>query len=445
MNILAIETSCDETAIAIIQTSSDGRSFRILSNIVLSQIALHAQWGGVVPNLAKREHEKNLVPLFLQSLEEAKLPESRIMNQELWEKKTRNSYFIIHNSILEKNEELQNQFKKHILLLPKPAIDFIAVTQGPGLEPTLWVGVNFARALSALWDVPLIGINHMEGHIVSALLNSKLKVQSAKLQSKNKKFLTPKAYSLKPISYPALALLVSGGHTELVLIKRPLRYEIIGETRDDAAGEAFDKVARILGLGYPGGPHVAALAQRAQTHAERTRKNAESKGQRISALRPRVSARELMLPRPMMHSKDFDFSFSGLKTAVLYLVRDLEKQGIHIKKLRPTIAKEFQDAVVDVLVAKTIRAAKEYKVKSIILGGGVAANTELRKRLSEKVAEYIPASSLRLPDSSVTGDNALMIAAAAIARVKQAKKTSRSTKLITSWKTLKPNSIMRLL
>ncbi len=203
MRILAIETSCDETAIAVLRASGGFKNLRlkILSNIVASQIKIHAKWGGVVPNLAKREHIKNL-PIVLKKA----LAKSKIKNKD---------------------------------------IDLIAVTVGPGLEPALWTGINFALDLSKVWDKPIIGINHMEGHIFASLLNSKIK---------NKK--------LKLWKFPALALLVSGGHTELVLIKEWLKYKIIGQTRDDAAGEAFDKVAKMLGLSYPGGPQVAKLAER---------------------------------------------------------------------------------------------------------------------------------------------------------------------------------------
>lgn len=398
--ILAIETSCDETALALVRAT--GARIRVLATIVSSQAALHAAWGGVVPNLAKREHQKNLVPLLLQALNESTKKDTRFKIYDL-RKKTDDKYLtsnILHlTSILEREPELLSQFKKDILPLKKPNIDTIAVTQGPGLEPALWVGVNFARALSYVWGMPLVGINHMEGHVASALLKK-----------------TASHYSLKPVRYPALALLVSGGHTELVLIKKPLSYEIIGETRDDAAGEAFDKVARILGLGYPGGPFISIEAGKFKDF-----------GDPIS---------EIHLPRPMMNSKDFDFSFSGLKTAVLYLVRDLEKQGANIKKLRPVICNEFQNAVVEVLVAKTIRAAKQYKVKTILLGGGVAANKELQKRLAAESKSELPSIHLHIPDANVTGDNALMIAAAAALTSARASKTA--------WKTMRPDAIMRL-
>lgn len=438
--ILAIETSCDETAITLIHAAKNGKSLDVLSNLVSSQVALHARWGGVVPNLAKREHQKNLPILLVKCLKEAGFSESRSWNLEFRKKPASipNSKFQILTSILEREPELLKQFQKHIVPLSKPPIDVIAVTQGPGLEPALWVGVNFARALSAWWNMPLIGINHMEGHIYSSLITESriLNLESGKKKNKksqNSKFQIPnsvkhKHYILNIMSYPALALLVSGGHTELVLIKKPLQYKIIGETRDDAAGEAFDKVARMLGLGYPGGPAIACEALLLSFPRKR--------GSRNLILDSRFRGNDISLPRPMIHTKDFDFSFSGLKTAVLYLVRDLEKDGADIKKLSPFIAKEFQDAMVDVLVSKTLRAAKQYNVKTVLLGGGVAANISLQKNLETAIKKDLPNSKFYIPDSSVTGDNALMIAAAAIARKTKAKKTI--------WKTLKPDANMRL-
>jgi N6-L-threonylcarbamoyladenine synthase len=357
MIILAIETSCDETAISILE-ATDGflrPKFKILSNIVASQIKIHAKWGGVVPNLAKREHLKNLPVVLKKALVKSKI---KIKN-----------------------------------------IDLISVTVGPGLEPALWTGINFARDLSKVWDKPIIGINHMEGHIAAVLLKEKSKL----------------------IKFPALALLVSGGHTELVLIKDWLKYKIIGQTRDDAAGEAFDKVAKMLGLPYPGGPVVAKLADSHQSS---------------------VANNQIKLPRPMINSKDYDFSFSGLKTAVLYLLRDLRGGKFGFRKISlddrlkgsqlpaPLVAEicyEFQQAVIDVLISKTIRAAKEYKIKTIILGGGVAANKELRKQLGKKIKKELPITNYLLPVTSFTTDNATMIAAAAYLHALKKEFTKPST------------------
>ncbi len=380
MKILGIETSCDETAIAIIDISGPKTRLRvkILSSIVLSQVPLHRKFGGVVPHLAKREHQRNLVPILLKALREAKLMESRIVNYELRDKKEgHNSEFIILNSILEREPELFARIREQILSLKPPKIDVIAVTVGPGLEPALWAGVNFARALSYMWKKPVIPVNHLEGHIYTAMLGARPMLK--------KRF---HLISLKP---PSLILIVSGGHTELVLMKKFGSYEIIGETRDDAAGEAFDKVARILGLGYPGGPEIEHEAE------ELLAKN----------LKLKVS-----FPRPMLHTTDFDFSFSGLKTAVLYFLQDAKKK-YRLRALRREVAKEFQNAVVEVLVAKTLRAAQKLKVKSVILGGGVAANKKLRESLAEALQKELPHSILYLPHPKLTGDNALMIALAA--------------------------------
>lgn len=391
MRILAIETSCDESAIAIAEFSGTRKHPHILvrANIVSSQVALHAKFGGVVPNLAKREHQKNLVPILLKALKESRLSEAKIKKQELRTAKPLDSKFLILDSILEREPELLKRYKKHIAPLQKPNIDAIAVTYGPGLAPSLWVGVNFARALSYIWGIPLIPTNHMAGHLYSALLQQN-RVKSTKHEARNSKQKL-KFKIQNDFGFPALALLVSGGHTELVLMRGYGKYKIIGETLDDAAGEAFDKVARLLGLGYPGGPEISALAEKCQVSSSKF---------------------QVVLPRPMLNSKDYNFSFSGLKTAVLYLLRDHPKL-LRSKIGKAAVAKEFQNAVVDVLVAKTIRAAKEYKVKTILLGGGVAANHPLRKKLQDAARENLFHVSCFIPHASLTGDNALMIALAA--------------------------------
>lgn len=393
MKILAIETSCDETAIAIADFLGPKRQpqVRVLSHIVSSQAKLHAKFGGVVPNLAKREHQKNLTSILLQALNEYGIKKSKfkVQNAKLQSK--------IQNveKILEREPELLRQFKKYVIPLLSPDVDAIAVTYGPGLAPALWVGVNFAKALAYLWNKPLIPVNHMAGHLFSALL-----------RQSGKNNLQPTTYNLLPPQFPALALLVSGGHTQLVLMRGYGKYKIIGETLDDAAGEAFDKVARIMGFPYPGGPAISRLA---------------AKG----------DPRKYPLPSPMLHSKDYDFSFSGLKTAVFYLIRDLfqAKLGtIGTKRVLPIrvktdIAASFERATVEVLVKKTIRAAKEFRAKTILLGGGVAANELLRRRLAEETGKALPSSpptprlrragKFQAPSSDLCGDNALMIATAA--------------------------------
>ncbi|MDP3794384.1 MAG: tRNA (adenosine(37)-N6)-threonylcarbamoyltransferase complex transferase subunit TsaD [bacterium] len=407
--ILAIETSCDETAIAVAEFSGTKAKpgIRVLSHLVSSQVALHAKFGGVVPNLTRREHQRSLVPLLIEGLREAgmlklrngaPIEESRITHQESGTKSNPdppNAYLLIPHSVLGREPELLEQVEKHVVALEPPAIDAIAVTYGPGLAPALWVGVNFAKALAALWNKPLIPINHMAGHIYSAVIHDG---------------------GLISLRFPVLALLVSGGHTELVLMRGHGKYEILGETLDDAAGEAFDKVARLLGLGYPGGPEIARLAAQPLP---------EGGGVPSSGLPrpPSGRARNDMvvhLPRPMLHSKDYDFSFSGLKTAVLYTVRALSQKH-SIKKLQPVVAKAFQDAAVEVLVTKTIRAAKEYNVKTVLVGGGVAANAKLREDLGAAIAKELPGVYALLPEPSMTGDNALMIALAAFFAGKKVK------------------------
>lgn len=398
MKILAVETSCDETAIAVAEFG-DGRGHtrthpsrtdadkavrvNVWSHIVSSQATLHAKFGGVVPNLAKREHQKNLVTILREVLRG-----SRIKDQESRKKKGQirslDSKSLILNAILEREPELFSRFKKRALSLPAPDIDAIAVTYGPGLAPALWVGINFARALACLWDKPLIPVNHMAGHIYSAWLRQGGEIRIPKSEIRGKSQI--QNYEIPSMRFPLLALLVSGGHTELVLMRGHGKFEIIGETRDDAAGEAFDKVARILGLGYPGGPEISRLAERGDP-------------------------RKYPLPSPMINTKDHNFSFSGLKTAVVYLVRD--SVPIVDRHRKADIAASFQKAAVDVLVKKTVRAAKEHGSKTILLGGGVAANAALRRELSATLKKEMPDAMLFTPDLSLTGDNALMIAAAA--------------------------------
>lgn len=320
MFILGIETSCDETAAALVEASGgfERPRFHILSNVISSQAKLHAKYGGVVPMLASREHEKNL-PRVVEKALRNRVP------------------------------------------------DFIAVTVGPGLEPSLWRGITFATDLAEKLGVPLLGVNHLEGHIYSNW------IEMRKSRIENRK-----------IEFPAVCLIVSGGHTELVLMKGYGNYALLGSTRDDAVGEAYDKVARLLGLGYPGGSVVDALASKTEN---------------------RKSKIEIRLPRPMIRTNDYDFSFAGLKTAVRYLVQDLERrhQRLPVEK----ICAEFQRAAVEVLVAKTLRAARNSRARNILVSGGVSANSGLRRAFADvrHPAVYFPAKGL-------STDNAVMIATA---------------------------------
>lgn len=363
MKILAIETSCDETAIAIIEATGEAPSveFSVRADEVLSQIDIHKEYGGVFPMLAKREHARALVPLLIKTLKAAGMYKET--SRHVIESPLREEF----QNMLEREPELFGAFINEVPHIDPPDIDAIAVTQGPGLEPALWVGINFARALSLVWKKPVIAVNHMEGHLLASLI-----------QKENGQTV------LAPVTFPLLGLLVSGGHTELVLMKDWLDYSIIGETKDDAVGEAFDKVARILGLPYPGGPEISRLGAEGN---------------------PKVYP----LPRPMLHSEDYNFSFSGLKTAVLYMVKKL---GVLNDQQRKDIAREFEEACVEVLVTKTLRAAEEYNVHTIVLGGGVSANTRLRETLKKECAER-GGIVLYTPSSSLSTDNALMIAVTA--------------------------------
>jgi N6-L-threonylcarbamoyladenine synthase len=370
MKILAIETSCDETALALIEVSKKGntREFKILGNALSSQIALHTQYGGVFPMMAKREHQKNIIPIFTEVLTEAK------MYNTIKKKKVDTKMDTKIEKILDREKDLHTIWQETLPYIKKLKIDAIAVTTGPGLEPTLWVGINFAQALSAYWNIPLIPVNHMEGHIFSIFPN------------KTKKFTVDTEKKM----FPMLSLLVSGGHTEIVLVKDWMKYKVLGQTRDDAVGEAFDKVARMLGLPYPGGPEISRLAE-------------EERSKETSTMK------KITLPRPMVYSKDYDFSFSGLKTAVLYHIRD---HGPLTEDLKSKIAREFEDAAIEVLVAKTIRAIKEYKIKTLIIGGGVSANTHLQKTLEGAIKENAPDTATYFPTKGLSTDNALMIAIA---------------------------------
>ncbi len=391
MKILAIETSCDETAIAILEcegspvklqgshgASEKGTTFKILGNVLLSQIEIHKEYGGVFPALAKREHAKNLVPILEAALEEAELlhEDTQAMKEETRAK---------ISEILAREQGLAELFFEFVNECEPPALDAIAVTAGPGLEPALWVGVNFAKALSLAWNIPLIAVNHMEGHILAGLVQNKSGEQ----------------FTISNFQFPILALLISGGHTELVLMKEWLKYELIGQTRDDAVGEAFDKVARMLGLPYPGGPEISKLAEIA-------RLNLDELGQGLTLFK---------LPRPMINEASCDFSFAGLKTAVMYLLKkqDVLMNGRSAKdkdSMNMHIAREFEDSVAEVLWKKTSRALEQTGAQTLVLGGGVSANTHIRRTFVDNITNEYPHITLRIPVPSLTTDNAIMIALA---------------------------------
>lgn len=329
MKILAIETSCDETGIALVEgtKTENGFEFVVHKNALLSQAALHAEYGGVFPNLAKREHQKNLPALF-------------------------------------------EQFKDD-------EYDAIAVTKGPGLEPALWQGVVFAEELAKKTGKPLLPVNHMEGHLISSLARRSIGEGGARI--------------VGDIKLPVLALLISGGHTEFVVMREWFEYEIIGETLDDAVGEAFDKVARMLELGYPGGPIIS-------KHAYIAREKGLISG--------------IKLPRPMLNTDTCNVSFSGLKTAALYALRGKTLT----EEEKASFAREFEDAVTDVFIAKTRKALEETDAKTFVIGGGVAANKHIREQLQKLLTREFPDVEMCLPELSITGDNAIMIAEVALAR-----------------------------
>jgi len=330
MKILAIETSCDETAIALVDAKGGLKKprFKILKNLVASQIKVHQPFGGVVPYLAKRGHLKNLPILF---------------------------------------KNIQN---------PRSKIDLVAVTVGPGLEPCLWTGINFTKELYKSLktqnpNLKIAGVSHLEGHLYSFLLSQKT-VKSKNQTSKSKR---------RILKFPAISLLVSGGHTILILMKDLVHFKRLGETRDDAVGESFDKVARLLNLPYPGGPEIEKISKKGDAEA-------------------------INFPRPMLNQKNYDFSFSGLKTSVLYYLKD------HKAKVAD-VAASFQKAAFDVLIKKTLKAVDEFKAKTIIVTGGVAANKTLAKMFQKTIKENKIKTDLIIPETKFCTDNAVMIAVSA--------------------------------
>ncbi len=317
--------------------------------------------------MAAREHAKNIVPVLEAAWNEAKLT-------------------------------------------PKD-IDAIAVTAGPGLIPALLIGNTAAKTLSYLWKKPLLGIHHIEGHIYA-------------------NFIQKEGAEKQEPAFPLLALVVSGGHTQLVLMRDHFQYEILGETQDDAAGEAFDKVAKMLGLPYPGGPVVA---KRAAQHA------AQITNGKLNL----QSASFSSFPRPMIHSNDFNFSFSGLKTAVLYTLKK-HQNHIHEEEFMDEVCYQFQEAVVDVLVAKTQKAIEQFQPQTFVIAGGVSANTELRTRLSAMVGAHFPNTVFLTPEFTYSLDNAAMIGAAACLRF-ACMTDAQKEKALTNWQTLKANPTLTLL
>lgn len=309
VTILAIETSCDETAASVIRNGQE-----ILSNVVVSQIESHKRFGGVVPEVASRHHVESITMVIEQALEEAEL----------------------------EAEDLTS----------------VAVTEGPGLIGALLIGINAAKTFAFVHDLPLVPVHHIAGHIYAAQLE-------------------------KPLTFPLIALVVSGGHTELIYMKDHMSFEIIGETRDDAVGEAFDKVARVIGLPYPGGPHIDRLAQTGED--------------------------TFNFPRGLMKEDTFDFSFSGLKSAVINKLHNYEQKGLEVKK--NDVAASFQASVTDVLTTKTFAALKQYDVNNLIIAGGVAGNSDIRQKFIEMCHEK--EVNLQIPELKFCTDNAAMIGAAA--------------------------------
>ena len=377
MKILGIETSCDETALALLEGSGsfNEAKIRVMDSALISQVDVHREYGGVFPSLAKREHIKNLIPLLEKVLKGGKMLQYKIRGEKIDDKTLEKL-----REILNREPDLFEAFIDFVPKIKKPAIEAVTVTTGPGLEPALWVGINFAKALSEFWKIPVVATNHMEGHIAASLISEK----SFKAKA-----------SLKKIKFPAMALLISGGHTQLVLIKDWKKYQVVGETRDDAVGEAYDKVARMMGLTYPGGPEIARLAELG----------------RIEKKLGQLKTDTFKLPRPMLNSDDFDFSFSGLKTSVLYLIKKKSLTNpILSEQEKIAIATEFEAAVTEVLIKKTKKAIEANGIKTLILGGGVTANTFICQSFDKIITKEFRDIKIYLPEKTLSTDNAVMIA-----------------------------------
>jgi N6-L-threonylcarbamoyladenine synthase len=344
MLILGIESSCDETAAAIVD--GRGERVRVLANVVSSQVEIHKKYGGVVPEIAAREHVLHILPVIHETLNQAGINKKNIAKK----------------------------------------ITAISMTSGPGLITSLIVGTETAKTLAYSWNKPLVPLNHIESHIYGNFIDrSKIKL-------------------------PAIILTVSGGHTIIVLMTAHGDFKIVGETRDDAAGEAFDKAAQLMNLGYPGGPIISARAQKYLTDSKIHN----------TCLAGRQAKSKIVLPRPMIEKPGYEFSFSGLKTALLYqLQKDKDWQN-----RVDEYCYEFERAVVEVLVHKTIKAAQKFGVSTVMLAGGVAANSTLREVLNEKVKTKLAKASLLIPDLKYTTDNAAMVATNGYFRFKNGFSTS---------------------
>ena len=349
MLVLAIETSCDETSAAVIK---DGT--KILSNIISSQVEFHKKYGGIVPEIAARKHIEVISPIIKEALETAKV-----------------------------------NFKD---------LDAVAVTYGPGLVGSLIVGICAAKAIAYALDIPFIGVNHLEAHIYANFLTSNIQPQTSKPACRQ----AGQISNPKP-QFPFICLLVSGGHTMLILVEEHGKYKTLGRTRDDAAGEAFDKVARFLGLGYPGGPIIDKLAKEGNPAA-------------------------IKFTRPMIDD-GYDFSFSGIKTAVVNYIGKQETATFSRRFLADLVA-SFQQAIVDVLVEKSIRAAKEFNCQTVALAGGVSANSRLREDLSKKGRGQ--GLGVIIPPHSLCTDNAAMVGCAAYYQLKQGRTSDLKLQAVAS-------------
>jgi len=425
IKILAIETSCDETAASVIE-EMDGQPV-IISNIVSSQVDLHAKTGGVVPEVASRAHMEAINPVIALALLNA---QQKIYH--LNDKSNYNSENLDSRSQTPVWNDMEDiDYQKSISLLDD--ITHIAVTAGPGLIGSLLVGFNAAKAMAYARDLPIVPVNHIEGHIYSVFL----KLQNNRINGKMIKWQNDKMF-------PLLALTVSGGHTSLNVMSDHGIYETIGDTLDDAVGEAYDKVGKLLGLGYPGGPAVSKLAKKFRENLKSNPNgkilNDQINSKIVKCQNSKMLSSNIVFPRPMITDGTFNFSFSGLKTAVLTAVKK-NMTTYHVDNpedipgnVKEGIAYAFEEAVADVLVAKTLKAIDKFSPKTVIFAGGVSANDYLRLKLSEAVDSQSSDINYLVPTKELTGDNAAMIGLAAYYNIKNGKaKAWSQMKIDANW------------
>lgn len=369
MKVLAIETSCDETGAAVVEKNGDEQNVRVLSNVTATSLAIHAKTGGIIPENAAREQVKYIIPTIIEALLRSDKQFNNLTIQQF-------NHLVWNKNLTAINREAFEQASSIL----KTSIDSIAVTHGPGLIGSLLVGVETAKTLSFVFNKPLIPVNHLLAHIFANFIQS------------NSNF----SPLISHLSFPFIGLIVSGGHTDLLLFKSLTNFKWLGGTRDDAAGEALDKIGRLLNLSYPAGPEI-----------EQRAKNFLSLSPRERVVEDQVRGKTIQFHSPLLNSDDFDFSFSGLKAEVSRFVQT-ENPKLKTENLKNEICFAVQKAIIDVLVKKTVRAAKMFGTKQILLGGGVSANRPLLKEFKSSIEVFSPEKTYCTDNAAMIGSYALL-------------------------------------